>query len=143
MTERITKDDILKLGDLALAYGKAKAEYAQTIERAHHEVVPPTRLVAFDGMEQNAWQKYADLHHALLKKLEGEEFDDLVAPLERPTIYTLRELDALPQGSVVIEEDESHTAFQKDGARWYGDDRSWEVGQIHLPVTVIFTPEES
>jgi hypothetical protein len=138
----ITKEDLKQLGHLALEYGKAKATYAQAIERAHHETVAPSRLTAYDSAEQNAWGRYRDLHFELLKRIEGEEFDEVVAGVERPTICTLEELDALPLNTAVLDADES--AFQKYATRtWEGLGRTWDSGQISLPVTVIWAPEES
>lgn len=79
----------------------------------------------------------------LLKRLEGEEFMTVVEGVDRPTIYDLEELQALPEMAVVMEAGNEHGVFLKDyGDRWTASGRSWDPTQIHLPVTVIWVPEK-
>jgi hypothetical protein len=141
-TERVTKEDLIALGKLANEYGRNVAAYASALERAHFQEVAPSRLRVLESAESHAWSVYQNMHTDLVKRLEGEEFDRVVAPIERPTIYTLEDLEALPDDTVVMDDDSDfHPAYQKGQGRWYGDGRSYESGQIPLPVTVIFTPE--
>jgi hypothetical protein len=138
----VSREDLSDLVKLGHRWRLASIDHALAMERAYRTEVAPSRLAALESIEQHAWQAYRSQHSALLAKLEGEEFDQLVAPIERPTIYTLEELEALPDDTVVVEENMGHQVFQKlDRGHWSGDARSWYSEQIHLPVTVVWSPE--
>jgi len=66
---------------------------------------------------------------------------------------SVEELDALPEGAVVREQDgrvtEAFEAWNRDessfGIQWLETGTSWrlETHEITLPATVVYTPEES
>lgn len=138
----ITKEDLVTLGLLALEYGKASRARGEILGYGFSEQVSGLNLISAEQAEFDRWDAYMKLHRDLIKRLEGKDSPQLESTAERPKITTVGELDALPSNSVVMEEGNHGVYLKEYETHWSADGRSYDSGQIDLPATLIWRPEE-
>lgn len=143
MAEPTLAEDLKALAHSAIAYGSARATLAAAQERSlftSKAIGGP--LIEAVTAEHEATQDFLARFAALNLRLatEGEESMQTATRTERPTISTLEEVQELPKGAVILE-DQYEAAYQKRGDDdWIGESTWIRDSQIDLPCTVIYDP---
>lgn len=142
----VTIEELRELTMLGIKYASARADQARELTAAIYNAERNTPgLVEKHNAEVDAatWAMVERFGELARKVLEGEESARAQATPERVKILTERGLTELPENSVVMDDGSDYHCVYQKGARnrWYGDERSYEVGQIPLPVTLLWAPE--
>jgi hypothetical protein len=82
----ITKEDLMKLGKLALAHASAARAHGMALERGFFAATDSSKLKTAVANETAAWDAYMALHRDLVGRVEGIQFPPAEAEPERGKI---------------------------------------------------------